>query len=103
MKCNEQENIVVKDPKTIEERREVAKTCREKLELTMPTLVDGMDDAVRTAYNAWPDRLFIVGKDGKVSWRCEVGPKGFSPDGLLAELKRMFPDVKFEGKDEEEK
>ena len=48
----------------------------------IPTLVDEMDDAVMTAYAAWPDRLYLVGLEGEVVYAGGIGPFGFKPDEL---------------------
>ena len=51
--------------------------------LTIPTLVDDMNDTVAKAYKAWPDRVFLVRKDGKLSVAAKRGPWGFKP-GIAA-------------------
>ena len=47
-----------------------------------------MKNATATAYNAMPDRLFVVGIDGKIAYRGARGPRGFKPDELEAYLKK---------------
>jgi len=71
------------DPQTIEERRKVAGRCEMALQYGIRTCVDEMDDAVMTAYAAIPDRLYLVGLDGRVVYAGGPGPFGFKP----AELK----------------
>ena len=71
------------DPQTIEERRKVAGRCEVALQYGIRTYVDEMDDAVMTAYAAIPDRLYLVGLDGRVVYAGGPGPFGFKP----AELK----------------
>ncbi len=55
-------------------------------------LVDRMDDKVNKAYGAAPDRLYLVGRNGKIAYAGARGPMGFSPDELekaiVAELKK---------------
>ena len=70
------------DPKTIEERRTVAGQCETALSYGIATLVDEMDDAVMTAYAAWPDRLYLVGLDGHVAYAGGRGPFEFKPQAL---------------------
>jgi hypothetical protein len=72
----------IRDPKTIEERRRVAGTCEAAMRYGIRTYVDEMDDAVMNAYAAWPDRLYLVGLDGRVVYAGSRGPWGFRP-GLL--------------------
>lgn len=84
---------IVEDPKTLEERNAVATVCMTKLALDpMPALVDDLEDTANTAYAAWPDRLYLIGRDGNVAYHGFEGPFGFSPDELedaiLAELER---------------
>jgi hypothetical protein len=57
------------------------------------TYVDEMDDAVMTAYAAWPERLYLVDLEGKVVYAGGRGPFGFKPGQLKRAmdslLKRM--------------
>ena len=79
---------IVEDPQTLGERKQVAQVCMAKLDLEpMPALVDGVDDAVNTAYAAWPDRLYLVGRDGRIAYRGGPGPFGFKPDELEASIR----------------
>jgi hypothetical protein len=71
--------ISVKQPRTTEERCEVARACGKALKMTMPLLVDAIDDTVGHAYSGMPDRLYIIGKDGKVAYKGGRGPFGFRP------------------------
>ena len=80
----------IADPQTIEERRRVAGTCEASLQYGIPTLVDEMDDAVMTAYAAWPERLYLVGTDGCVSYAGGLGPWGFSPADLKAAIEEVI-------------
>ena len=90
------ENPIVEDPVTQGERNEVAKVCMTKMALEpMPALVDNIDDAVSESYAAWPDRMYLVGRDGKITYHGGRGPFGFLPDELEAAiLKELGPDYK---------
>jgi len=81
--------IEVKKPKTIEERVAIAKTCYSTLGLSFPAVIDGMDDKVEKDYAAWPDRLYIVDKKGKISYKGGKGPGGFKPLEMEAKLKQL--------------
>jgi len=72
---------LVEDPVTDAERLHVAGSCMDDLGLTMPALVDGVDDAVCRAYGGWPDRLYLVGKDGRIAYAGAEGPRGFDVEG----------------------
>lgn len=72
----------VEQPVTTEERREVAKTFLEDMDFTLPSLLDDISDTASNAYVSLPDRLYLIGKDGKVAFAGDKGPFGFKPDLL---------------------
>jgi hypothetical protein len=61
------------------ERCQVAERLFADKELTMPCLVDGMNDEANKAYHAYPDRIFVIRKDGKLAVAAKRGPFGFKP------------------------
>ena len=68
---------VVEEPRTIEERRTVAGDCARALGFDVfTTVVDGLDGAVDRAYAAAPVRLYVVGRDGRVAYASGRGPFG---------------------------
>ena len=84
--CNRREQIAVADPATLEERAGVAQTCASRLAIRIPVLLDGVDNDVASAYGGWPDRLYLIGHDGRVAFQGGEGPFGFDP----AELERAI-------------
>jgi hypothetical protein len=83
---NRRSGVAVHEPTTVAERLDVAATCAGKLDVRMPTVVDELDNAVASAYGGWPDRLYLVGADGRVAFQGGEGPFGFKP----AELERAI-------------
>ena len=80
---------IVEDPVSLFERNGVAKVCMTKLALEpMPALVDDMDDTANEAYSGWPDRLYLVGKDGNIAYHGGRGPFGFKPDELEEAIQK---------------
>jgi len=47
--------------------------------VTIPTLIDNMDNSVNKTYNAWPDRVYVVKPDGTLAVAADQGPHGFKP------------------------
>lgn len=82
MASNDTAGVKVVQPKTYDERHEVAGVCREKIGLTMPLLVDGIDDAVGHAYSGMPARLYVIERGGKVAYKSGRGPYGFKTGEL---------------------
>ena len=58
-----------------------------RLQTRIPTLLDDVDDAVALAYGGWPDRLYLVGRDGRVAFQGGRGPDGFRPEELEAAIE----------------
>ncbi len=61
------------------ERSQTAQVCTSSLNLSIPTIVDKDDNQVNAAYAGWPDRMVVVGLDGKVAYYGGKGPGGFRP------------------------
>ena len=69
----------IPDPKTLEERQKVAKDFAVKLKVSLPILVDTLDDQVEKAYAGWPDRIYVIDAEGKIAFKGNPGPGGFIP------------------------
>ena len=80
---------MIEDPITIVERLKVAKQCVSGLKFSMPAVVDRLDDAVSLAYHGWPERLYLVGKDGKIVYVGGSGPFDFEPDELGDAIRKL--------------
>jgi Iodothyronine deiodinase len=85
---NRRSGLSVREPKTDEERRAVASTCATKLLMKMPMAVDGVDNRVASAYGGWPDRLYLVSRDGRIAFQGGEGPFGFKPEELERAIER---------------
>jgi hypothetical protein len=83
---NRRSGVAVYEPVTSEDRLAVASTCAVDLRMRMPMAVDGVDNAVASTYGGWPDRLYLVGRDGTIVYQGGDGPFGFKP----AELERAI-------------
>ena len=76
---NEKASIQIRQHTNFAERRSAAQSCAGKLGLSIPTLIDGMNNAASNAFSAWPERIYIVNRDGKVHYRGGQGPYDFNP------------------------
>jgi hypothetical protein len=79
MESNDRVGVAVVQPKTNFQRVEVATQCHDLLVMSMPVLIDGVDDRVGRAYSGMPDRLYIVDREGKVAFKSGRGPFWFNP------------------------
>lgn len=85
---NRRSGLSVLDPTTDEERRAGASACAVNLRLDMPMVFDRVDNAVASAYGGWPDRLYLVRRDGRIAFQGGEGPFGFKPEELERAIER---------------
>ncbi len=90
LSINEEEDVMYEYPTTLLERQTVAQSCVADLGLEIPTLVDELDNRTEIAYTAWPERLYLIGSDGRVVFKSRPGPFGFDPDELSNELQKLY-------------
>jgi len=87
---NVKDGVLFASPQTSGERADTAETCVVKLAIKMPAVVDGIDNRIERAYTGWPDRLYVVGTDGRVRYKSAPGPFGFSTEDLEQSLEQML-------------
>jgi hypothetical protein len=73
---------------TERERSTTASACVRNLGIHIPAILDGIENRTEQAYTGWPDRLYLIGTDGRVSFKTGPGPYGFSTRGLEQALER---------------
>ena len=79
--------------KTYDQRCTTADMLLNAKSLTIPFVVDGIQNQVDAAYSAFPDRVFLVRQDGRLAVAAARGPRGFAPalskaNAWLEEFKR---------------
>ena len=87
---NLDEGIVFEQPESEDERAEVASACMLRYNFSFPMLMDGMDNDAEDKYQGWPDRLYIIGEDGKIAYKGGMGPLYFDVDEFEQKLKDML-------------
>jgi Iodothyronine deiodinase len=86
---NLKDDVLVKSTQTAGERDHVAGVCLAKLGIKLPALIDEPDNRVERAYTAWPDRLYVIDRHGRIAYKSAPGPFGFKPAELADTLKRI--------------
>ena len=81
--------MLVATPKGLDDRVSAAGSCVRKLGIELPALVDNFTGSTDRAYTAWPDRLYVIDRDGRIAFKSGPGPFGFRPDGVVASLQKM--------------
>ena len=92
MPSNDLAGIAIKQPTTAKERTDVATTCCSSLHVTMPMVVDEMDDRVGHAYSGMPDRLYVIDRDGHIVYKGGRGPFGFKAGEMEQSLAMLLLD-----------
>lgn len=85
----------IKEHTTFGERCDVAKKLLDDNKLTIPTVVDNMENEANEAYKAWPDKVFVVRTDGRLAVAAKRGPWGFKP--AMDEAKKWLAEFKETG------
>lgn len=86
---NVKDDVLVATTKSDAERANVAGVCLTKLGIELPAVVDEADNRVERAYTGWPDRLYVIDREGRVAYKSAAGPFGFKPAEVEASLKRL--------------
>jgi hypothetical protein len=87
MQSNVRDGVLFRSPQDEAERATVAGACVRKLGIKFPALIDGFDNRAETAYTGWPDRLYLIARDGRVVYKSKPGPFGFHPEDLASAIQ----------------
>ena len=82
--------VVYQAPTDDDERAEIANACQIGLDLKMPMLVDGIDNAVEEAYVSEPIRMYMIDREGILTFNGAPGPAGFNPDDWEAAIQEQL-------------
>ena len=87
---NLEDDVLVKSTMTADERFSTAGLCVKNLGIELPAIVDGPDNRVEHLYTGWPDRLYVIDRDGTIALKSAAGPFGFKPAAVDATLKKLL-------------
>jgi hypothetical protein len=88
MESNVTQKVVFANPRSLEERESVAGSCVRNLHIEIPALIDTINNSTDTDYTGWPDRLYLIDRDGRVAYKSHPGPFGFHPEEMEPYLKK---------------
>jgi hypothetical protein len=89
---NEKVGISIIQPTSFADRCKVADRCSSTLKVTIPMVVDELDDRVGIAYSGMPDRLYLIDSRGRVAYKGGRGPFGYKPPELEQALLMLLMD-----------
>jgi type I thyroxine 5'-deiodinase len=87
---NVEDEVIFSSPQTFDERVNVAAACIRDLGIEFPALLDHIEDSTEQAYTGWPDRLYVIDQDGRVAYKSDPGPYGFTPAAMEVALKKVL-------------
>jgi type I thyroxine 5'-deiodinase len=87
---NVKDHVLFASTKTADERAKVANVCMTRLAIRLPAVVDDVANTTERAYTGWPDRLYVIDRNGRVAYKSAAGPFGFKTDGLDAALRKTL-------------
>ena len=90
MPSNVSQNVVFRSPRSYTERGAIADACIRNLHLKMPAVLDTFHNPTEAAYTGWPDRLYVIDRNGRVAYKSKPGPFGFHPAQMEEVLKRVI-------------
>ena len=86
---NLDDDVLYAQPTTDDERAEVAAACMLRFNFSFPMVLDNMTNEVEGQYKAMPERLYMLDANGRVTWKCGLGPHLFDPDGFEEAVKAL--------------
>jgi hypothetical protein len=87
---NLKDDVLFASPTSYDQRIQLGRLCVAKLGIKFPAVVDGFDNVVERAYTGWPDRLYVIDREGRVAFKSSPGPFGFHPEGVEKTLEKLF-------------
>ena len=89
MESNIRDQVILTSPKSEDERAYVAGACVRELAIKFPAVVDEFGNSTEQAYTGWPDRIYLIGAEGKIAYKSKPGPFGFKAEELRSALVRI--------------
>lgn len=87
------EDIIYDAPANADERAEIAHACQIDMDFEMPMAIDSIDNDVEEKYISSPIRLYVIDKDGILTYVGHEGPRGFDPDSWIEAIKEQIATV----------
>ncbi len=88
MNENVKEDVCYPQPHTLQARVAIASDFARRFQYPIPLGVDSMDDRAMKLYAGWPERIYIVGEDGRIVYKGGIGPFSYHPEEMQAWLEK---------------
>jgi hypothetical protein len=88
MDSNVESEVVFEQPKTFEARMDLARTFMDRMKVETETLVDDVRNTAMACFAAWPERIYVIDREGRIVYKGGVGPFYFAPGELREFLEK---------------
>jgi hypothetical protein len=89
MESNEAEDVCYPQPRTSEQRVAIARDFAARYKFPIELVVDSIENPADAVFAGWPERLYVIDPQGRISFKGEVGPFGFDPEAVEAVLDAL--------------
>jgi len=97
MKSNIKDDVCYAQPRSLSDRLAIANDFTKRFKYPVPFGVDDMNNSANDAYAAWPERLYILDKQGRIAYRGGNGPFNYDPKEVRAWLAARYGEIKHPG------
>jgi hypothetical protein len=94
MKSNVKDDVCYAQPKNLEQRVYIANDFIKRYKYPVPFGIDDMSNAAEGAYSAWPERLYVIDENGRISYKGGNGPFKYDPKEVRSWLAARYGEVK---------
>jgi hypothetical protein len=88
MDVNLKDDVCYLQPRTLEQRLLIANDFSKRFDYPVPLGVDLMSNRASELYAGWPERLYIIGEDGTITYKGGMGPMDYKPQEVRAWLEK---------------
>ena len=90
MESNREKKVVFNQPREFPERLKLAQTFLSEMGVEGTTLVDDISNTANACFAAWPERMYVIGTDGRIEYKGGMGPFYFDPGEVEQFLKERY-------------
>src|SRR5262249_32460775 len=73
-----------------QDRQQLAELCTSSRNLTLPTVLHKLNNAIEIAYAAFADRIYVLDSAGIVRYKTQPGPRGWDVVEPRTALDRLL-------------
>ena len=84
------DDVIYETPESDDERAEIAGVCQIAQDIKLPMLLDGIENDIESKYISAPIRLFVIDRDGRITFNGAPGPQGFDPDAWVDAIREQI-------------